>query len=438
LDYENPNLIFNDLILEAIFTKNPELYNLVKKFLLPVNNYEKLIINLIKLYTHEEQGIFRNLNKYLRKKFSQNFLLSTILFINSAIRKNFCGFRFENKCYRKANLSQEEYEKYLKIFEEKKNFFWSSFISASKSKLKNKDFIYNTIFSIEFISDSWGMDISKFSLSNENDEILLPAFSLFEITNISKNENEKIILINLLKIDINANYNYNYITNANYATKDNFLNKNNRVLNIDNSPLLYRLDNNNNNNNFNLIKLIDQEIELLKSNYDDENCEFNYKEKFWFLQDEINFLKIKIGVNGPKGSFYENGIFQINFFISEGYPNKKPSIKFLTKIFHPNISFDSGDIDNEIIEKMWKPSLSIKKFLMVLLDLLYEPYDKFWNLDTKAKKEFRKDKRKYGFLALEKNRKYADFSGLIDEYKKIYNCGNHEAKMILLKEDKFK
>jgi ubiquitin-protein ligase len=437
LDYENPKLIFNDLILEAIFTNNPDLYYLVKKFIQPVKTYEELITNLIKLYTHEEQGIFRNLNNYLRKNFSQNFLLSTTLFLNSALRKNFFGFRFENKCFRKANLTQEEYVKYLKIFNEKKFFYWNTFISASKNKLKNKEFIYNTIFTIEFISDSWAMDISNFSLSKENDEILFPPFSLFEITNVTKNENDKIILINLLKID--KNLNANEITGSNSNSNSN---KINRVLNIDNSPLLFRRDNSianpNGNSIFRLYTLIEQEITLLKSEYEDIDNEFNYKEKFWFLRDEINFLKIKIGINGPKGSFYENGIFQINFFISEGYPNKKPSVKFLTKIFHPNISFDSGDLDDEIIEKMWKPSLSIKKFLLILLDLLHEPYDKFWNIDTKAKKEFRKDKRKFRFLALEKTRKYADFSGLIDEYKKLYNCGDHDAKMILLKDDKFK
>lgn len=246
------------------------------------------------------------------------------------------------------------------------------------------------------------MDISKFSLSKDNEEILLPPMSFFKISKIVKQENEEIVYIYLVKIDKN---------------------KSKKVQKIDNSPLTA--------DNCLSLRTIEKEIALLE-----HEKEINHRD-FCFVKDAENFFKIKILINGPKESFYENGIFQINFFLSEGYPNKKPNVKFVTKIFHPNISFDSGDLDDEFIEKIWKPSLSIANFLGILLDLLMEPSDNYRIMDTKAKSEFRKDKRKFGFIALQNTRKYADFSGLISEYMKDFDCGELDARNRLLKEDKF-
>jgi len=82
IDSRNPNLIFNDLIQETFLTRNKNLENLIKKFLLPnSDSHQKLIESLIKVYTHDN-GLFYGINKVLREEQKNTFLGSVNFFIN--------------------------------------------------------------------------------------------------------------------------------------------------------------------------------------------------------------------------------------------------------------------------------------------------------------------------------------------------------------------
>lgn len=47
---------------------------------------------------------------------------------------------------------------------------------------------------------------------------------------------------------------------------------------------------------------------------------------------------------GPQGTPFEGGTFLINIVIPPGYPFEPPKMKFVTKIWHPNISSQTGAI----------------------------------------------------------------------------------------------
>lgn len=47
---------------------------------------------------------------------------------------------------------------------------------------------------------------------------------------------------------------------------------------------------------------------------------------------------------GPEGTPFEGGTFVINIDIPSGYPFEPPKMKFVTKIWHPNISSQTGAI----------------------------------------------------------------------------------------------
>ena len=47
---------------------------------------------------------------------------------------------------------------------------------------------------------------------------------------------------------------------------------------------------------------------------------------------------------------------------SEDYPNKPPKIKFLTKMFHPNI-YNDGSICLDILSHMWSPVYDVASIL---------------------------------------------------------------------------
>lgn len=60
------------------------------------------------------------------------------------------------------------------------------------------------------------------------------------------------------------------------------------------------------------------------------------------LSDDLRSLKGTI--QGPEGTCYEGGVFDIDIQIPKQYPFEPPKMKFLTKIWHPNISSQTGAI----------------------------------------------------------------------------------------------
>lgn len=406
INFKNENLIFNDIMQEAYVTNNSKLKNLTKSFFGNPNTYEKLIQNIIKIYTHED-GIYRNLNLALREDSLNSFLASSIMLLNDAIRSNFLDLRYESKCFRKSDLQQPEFDNYFKIFNsQNKTFCWNSFVSATKTfKLEDNNnnnnnddpddytFDFNALFTIEFSSDSWGLDISKLSLNkSEEEEILLPAMSVFEIVKIEKLDNN-IINIGLVKLDKNIKKRISKIE-SNWVSKG--------------------------------IKIMEQEINLLK------NDEMENSSKYCFARDEDNLFKLKFALMGPSNTNYEFGIFQVNIFIPEGYPNKLPMIKFATKIWHPNISFDSGDLYTEILEKIWKPSISFSKLIGLIYNLLITPIVDGEELNTQCIKDYISDRQKFDLTAKDVTIKFADFTKQINELKVNNKISELQARRELL------
>ncbi|XHF96552.1 hypothetical protein AWENTII_000179 [Aspergillus wentii] len=52
---------------------------------------------------------------------------------------------------------------------------------------------------------------------------------------------------------------------------------------------------------------------------------------------EENLRYFDVSIHGPAQSPYEGGIFRLELFLPEDYPMTPPKIRFLTKIYHPNI-----------------------------------------------------------------------------------------------------
>ena len=78
---------------------------------------------------------------------------------------------------------------------------------------------------------------------------------------------------------------------------------------------------------------------------------------------------------GPEDSPYTGGIFKLHIQFPVDYPFKPPHIKFLTKIFHPNINA-SGMICLDILKTQWSPALTVSKVLLSICSLLTDPNPK--------------------------------------------------------------
>ncbi len=78
---------------------------------------------------------------------------------------------------------------------------------------------------------------------------------------------------------------------------------------------------------------------------------------------------------GPDDTIWEGGVFNMFLEFSEEYPNKPPKVKFLTKMFHPNI-YNDGSICLDILQNMWSPVYDISSILTSVQSLLCDPNPK--------------------------------------------------------------
>lgn len=78
-------------------------------------------------------------------------------------------------------------------------------------------------------------------------------------------------------------------------------------------------------------------------------------------------------IPGPIGTPYEGGIFKIDIILPDGYPFEPPKMKFSTKVWHPNISSQSGAICLDVLKDQWSPALTLKTALLSIQALLSDP-----------------------------------------------------------------
>jgi len=76
---------------------------------------------------------------------------------------------------------------------------------------------------------------------------------------------------------------------------------------------------------------------------------------------------------GPEDTPYQGGHFSVDIVIPEAYPFQPVKMKFITKVYHPNISSASGAICLDILKDAWSPVLTLKSTLISLQSLLCSP-----------------------------------------------------------------
>ncbi|XP_011873257.1 PREDICTED: ubiquitin-conjugating enzyme E2-22 kDa isoform X1 [Vollenhovia emeryi] len=90
--------------------------------------------------------------------------------------------------------------------------------------------------------------------------------------------------------------------------------------------------------------------------------------KVELVNDSLTELKGEIA--GPPDTPYEGGNFVLEIKVPETYPFNPPKVRFITKIWHPNISSVTGAICLDILKDQWAAAMTLRTVLLSLQALL--------------------------------------------------------------------
>eukprot|EP01115_Flamella_aegyptia_P011472 TRINITY_DN53827_c0_g1_i1.p1 TRINITY_DN53827_c0_g1~~TRINITY_DN53827_c0_g1_i1.p1 ORF type:complete len:210 (+),score=39.46 TRINITY_DN53827_c0_g1_i1:35-664(+) len=111
-------------------------------------------------------------------------------------------------------------------------------------------------------------------------------------------------------------------------------------------------------------------------------------------------------VYGPDGTPYEKGVFKVEIEVPTDYPFKPPKVKFVTKIYHPNVKSDGSFCTDILTTQGWSPQLKIQQVLLTIRQILEEP-----NLENPLEadiaQQYKTDKNTFIKTAKEWTKKYA-------------------------------
>lgn len=78
-------------------------------------------------------------------------------------------------------------------------------------------------------------------------------------------------------------------------------------------------------------------------------------------------------IDGPEGTPFEGGQFELEIVVPSSYPLAPPNIRFSTKIFHPNVHPKTGEICLDILKKAWSPAWTLQSTCRAIIVLLSDP-----------------------------------------------------------------
>lgn len=91
--------------------------------------------------------------------------------------------------------------------------------------------------------------------------------------------------------------------------------------------------------------------------------------------DKGNIRKWRASIIGPDETPYAGGCFIAEINFPNDYPATKPTFKFATRIYHPNIS-ERGGICLDVINQKYRPEYKISYLLQCITAMLKYPNGK--------------------------------------------------------------
>ncbi|XP_030378994.1 ubiquitin-conjugating enzyme E2-17 kDa-like [Scaptodrosophila lebanonensis] len=109
--------------------------------------------------------------------------------------------------------------------------------------------------------------------------------------------------------------------------------------------------------------------------------------------NENNIMMWNAVIFGPNETPFEDGTFKLVIEFTEEYPNKPPHVRFISKIFHPNVYADGG-ICLDILQGRWSPTYDVSSILTSIQSLLCDPNPNS-PANSTAAQLFKENRREY-------------------------------------------
>ena len=81
---------------------------------------------------------------------------------------------------------------------------------------------------------------------------------------------------------------------------------------------------------------------------------------------ELSLYEWDCSIRAPEDSPYYNSIFEVKLYLPENYPLQAPKAKFVTRIFHPNIHYSTGEVCLDILKSKWTPVWNLEVLLLFM------------------------------------------------------------------------
>ncbi|MBA0563468.1 hypothetical protein Golob_008445, partial [Gossypium lobatum] len=93
-----------------------------------------------------------------------------------------------------------------------------------------------------------------------------------------------------------------------------------------------------------------------------------------------------------------SGTFKLTLQFTEDYPNKPPTVRFISRMFHPNsklqLFYADGSICLDILQNQWSPIYDVAAILTSIQSLLCDPNPNS-PANSEAARMFSENKREY-------------------------------------------
>lgn len=109
---------------------------------------------------------------------------------------------------------------------------------------------------------------------------------------------------------------------------------------------------------------------------------------------------------GPLSSPYEGGKFVVESTFSDKYPYEPPKIRFLTKVYHPLINKENGEICPLLYQKDWKPAKTLGYPLSLIMASLANPKGEA-PVEAEIAQQLLENRMKFEAVAKEWTQKFA-------------------------------